>query len=110
MSKEKLYKESKKFTIYCNYGVLGAEKRIVFTYGATAETCCCEKIMVRLPENDCFGIYETVMGEMAVEAAWGYQYDINDVLQGDKKPCLFALDNEGKGHRVYLDILEQGEE
>lgn len=27
MNKEKLYEESKEFAIFCNYGVLGADKR-----------------------------------------------------------------------------------
>lgn len=33
MNKEKLYEESKEFAIFCNYGVLGADKRNVYTYG-----------------------------------------------------------------------------
>ena len=43
------------------------------------------------------------MGDLAVESAWGWQYSINDVLQGDEKPCFYAIDKDGDGHRVYLD-------
>lgn len=33
MAKEKKYSNSESFEIYCNYGMLGAEKRNVYTYG-----------------------------------------------------------------------------
>jgi len=29
-------------------------------------------------------------------------YEINDVLQGNKTPCFYALDKNQKGCRVYL--------
>jgi len=35
MKKEKLYKQSETFPIYRNYGVLGAEKRNVYTYAGS---------------------------------------------------------------------------
>lgn len=106
MNKEKLYKESKEFTIYCNYGVLGAEKRNVYTYGCKhSRGTCADKIKVKLPENNSFQIYETAMGDLAVESAWGWQYGINDVLQGNDKPCFYAIDRDGKGNRVYLEEI-----
>lgn len=43
------------FQIYCNHGVLGAEKRNVYTYSNQhAHAVCSDKISVRLPENDDF--------------------------------------------------------
>lgn len=106
MNKEKLYKESEEFTIYCNYGVLGAEKRNVHTYGCKhSRGICADEIKAKLPENNYFQIYETAMGDLAVESAWGWQYSINDVLQGDEKPCFYAIDKDGDGHRVYLDEI-----
>lgn len=107
MKKEKLYKASEKFTIYRNYGVLSKEKRNVYTFGGeTGTAICSDKMIVRLPENDSFGIYETVSGSLAVESAWGWNYDINDILQGNEDPCFYALDDSQKGHRVKLEVIE----
>ena len=33
----------------------------------------------------------------------GWTYQINDVLQGNERPCFYTLDNGMKGHRVYLE-------
>lgn len=63
-------------------------------------------MIVRLPENDSFEIYETVSGSLAVESAWGWNYDINDILQGNEDPCFYALDDSQKGHRVKLEVIE----
>lgn len=38
--------------IYCNYGVLAAEKRNVYTYGAPEATATCwDEITVEIPEG-----------------------------------------------------------
>ena len=106
MKKEKLYKESETFSIYRNYGVLGAEKRNVYTYGCEQPAgVCADEINVKLPENNCFQVYETAAGGLAVDSAWGWSYSINDVLEGDKRPCFYALDKSVNGHRVYLDVM-----
>ncbi len=98
----------KKFEIYCNYGVLAAEKRKVYTYGAEhAHAVCSDKLTVVLPENDVFSLYESEMGELMADASWGWQYSINEVLQGDVNPCFYAIDKDGKGHRVQLKIVEE---
>lgn len=96
-------------TIYKNYGVLSAEKRSIYTYGAPETSAICSDIInVQLPENSFFSVYTTVMNDLAVESSWGGVYSINDVLQGDEKPCFFAIDNDGNGHRVYLEeIVEE---
>lgn len=106
MKKEKLYRESETFPIYRNYGVLGAEKRTVYTYwGESPRGDCADEMMVRLPKNNYFEIYTTISGGLAVSSAWGWNYDIDDVLEGDKGPCFYALDKGGNGHRVRLDVL-----
>ena len=102
------FKESKEFEILCNYGCLAAEKRNVYTYGAQHCTAVCsDKMVVKLPENDWFGIYETAMGGLAVESACGWYYDINEILRGNEKPSFFAIDEAGKGHTVKLKIVEE---
>ena len=97
-----------KFEIYCNHGVLGAEKRNVWTYNVEhSRGVCSEKFIVRLPENDSFKIYESATGELMVESSWGWQYTINEVLNGEEKPCFYALDKHKAAHRVYLEIVEE---
>ena len=104
---EKKYRESQEFNIFCNYGCLAAEKRNVYTYGAQHQTATCsDRITVKLPANDHFNIFETVSGEFAVETSWGLNYDLNDILQGSDNPCIYAVDREGKGHRVQLVKVE----
>ncbi len=94
------------FKIYKNYGVLGREKRAVYTYGGQHQTATCsDEIIVKLPKNDSFSLYENVLGQIMVECPWGHQYDINDVLEGNEKPCFFAFDTNKKGHRVYLEEI-----
>lgn len=106
MEKDKLYSRSKTFSIYQNYGVLGAEKRNVYTYGfGHPEGVCTDEMNVALPQNNCFQVYETAADGLAVDSAWGWSYSINDVLEGDKRPCFYALDKGGNGHRVCLDVM-----
>lgn len=104
--KEKKFKESKPFKVFKNYGVLAAEKCDVYTYGGEhPHATTSDELDVFLPANDIFGIYETTFGTLAVESAWEWNYDFNDVLQGDKKPCFYAVDKDGKGHRVFLEEI-----
>lgn len=91
--------------IYCNHGVLTAEKRNVYTYGAPHDTATCsDKITVEIPEG--WEPFENAMGKLMIMAPWGWDYEINEVLQGNEKPCFFALDKDMKGHRKYLKIIE----
>lgn len=90
--------------IYCNYGVLAAEKRNVYTYGAPEATATCwDEITVEIPEG--WETCENNAGDLMVTAPWGWSYKINEVLQGDEKPCFYALDDGMKGHRQYLKII-----
>lgn len=103
MKKEKKYKESEKFTIFCNYGVIGAEKRNVYTYGAPhAYASCSDKMTVYVPANESFEICESITGELFVSTAWGWDYDINDVLRGDDKPCFRAANKSGDLKKLFL--------
>lgn len=94
------------FEIYCNYGVLGAEKRNVYTYGVEhSQATTSDKMTVELPENQYFSLYENAAGELMVEASWGWNYEINEVLSGNSKPCFSAFDKGGKEHRVFLNVI-----
>lgn len=108
MAKEKKYSNSESFEIYCNYGVLRAEKRNVYTYGCEhCHAVCSDKIKVYLPANDLFHTYKNNKGLLMVESEWGFCYEINEILEGDENPCFYALDRDKKGHRVYLKIVEE---
>lgn len=92
--------------IYCNYGVLSAEKRNVYTYGAAhPHSTCCDKMTVRVPDD--WKLCEGQTGQVMVESPWGWRYDINDVLSdrnGD--PVFRALDKQGR--RSTAALLEEG--
>lgn len=91
--------------IYCNYGVLGAEKRKKYTFGAPHATAdCWEEMTVETPEG--WEPFKNSMGELMVKAPWGWDYEINEVLQGDEKPCFYALDKNMNGHRCYLKTID----
>lgn len=96
-----------RFEIYKNYGVLGTEKKHVYTFenphplGDYAE-----KLTVELPENEFFALAEG-KNSLYVKSTWSWSYDVDEVLQGNVKPCFYALDNEMNGHRVYLNIIEE---
>lgn len=98
-----------KFKIFANYGVLGAEKRIVYSY-MTPCSDIYDELIAELPENDSFSLYENYMGDLMVETMWGDRYTVHDVLNDlNDKPLFNALENGNKWHRVYLNIIE-GEE
>lgn len=101
--REKTFKQSTEFQIFRNYGVLSAEKRSVYTYGGShPRSTCADEVRVFLPENDNFGIFLSESGELRVSSAWGWDYEISEVLQGDLKPCFCAVDKDGKEHRLFL--------
>lgn len=95
-----------KIEIYCNYGVLAAEKRNVYTYGGEHQhATCSDRMTVIVPEE--WKLYKNTFGATMVEAPWGECYEINELLQGNEKPCFYALDKEMKGHRVYLEEVNE---
>ena len=46
------------------------------------------------------------MGEIILQAPWGWTYTVNEVLAGDKAPHFVALDPDGKKHSVELEIVK----
>ncbi len=102
--------KNNQFKIFANYGVLGAEKRIVYSYMAPRSEIY-DELIVELPENDSFNLYENYMGDLMVETTWGNRYTVHDVLNDlNDKPLFNALENGNKWHRVYLNIIEDEEE
>lgn len=92
----------KTIEIYCNYGVLAAEKRNIYTFGAPHATATCsDKMTVVVPDG--WELYQNQMGQTMVTAPWGWSYEINEVLQGNEKPCFYAMDKDMKGHRAHLE-------
>ena len=45
--------------------------------------------------------------QTVVTAPLGWEYDINEVLQGNKNPYFYAMDKEMTGHRVELQIIAE---
>lgn len=77
--------------IYCNYGVMAAEKRNVYTFGAPHESATCsDKMTVAVPEG--WEIYQNQMGQTIATAPWKWDYEINEVLQGNEYPYFRAYD------------------
>lgn len=88
--------------IYCNYGVLAAEKRNVYTFGAEhPHATCSDKMTVVVPDG--WELYQNQMGQTMVTAPWGWDYDINDVLQGDEYPHFRAYDKNMVLHVYRLE-------
>lgn len=57
----------KTIEIYCNYGVLAAEKRNVYTYGGQHPTAICsDRMTVKIPEG--WDVFQGVTGNVMVEA------------------------------------------
>lgn len=42
-----------------------------------------------------------------VTAPWGWNYEINEVLQGNEKPCFYAIDKNMDKHKVYLEEVKK---
>lgn len=94
----------KTIKIYENYGVLGAEKRSVYTYGGQhARATCSDEMTVEIPDG--WEAWENAMGETIVTAPCGWNYEINEVLAGNERPEFMAMDKEMKMHHYKLRIL-----
>ena len=77
--------------IYCNYGVLAAEKRNIYSYGAPDKTATCwDEMIVKIPEG--WELSKNEAGEMLLIAPWGWSYNPNEVLSGNKRPEFRAMD------------------
>lgn len=91
--------------IYENYGVLGAEKRRVYTFGGPhARAVTADEMLVEIPSG--WEYWENDAGCGMVTAPWGTTYDVNEVLCGDEFPHFYALDNDGKPRKTMLRIIK----
>lgn len=96
--------------IYKNYGVLGAEKRNVYTYGGEhVRATSSDEMTVLVPEE--WEVYVCHTGQLAVKSPWGWNYGINDVLTDvNGHPAFRVLDKNGRPHTTYLYTAEELEE
>ena len=96
--------------IYKNYGVLAAEKRNVYTFGAPHATATCsDKMTVVVPDG--WELYQNQMGQTMITAPWGWNYDINEVLTDINGRAAFrALDKNMSYKTAYLFTQEELEE
>ena len=100
----------KTIEIYCNYGVLAAEKRKVYTYGEQHPMATCSDVMtVFVPDK--WELYENQAGELCVTAPWKWNYEIKELLSDlNGRPVFKALDNNGHQATQHLYTAEQLEE
>lgn len=91
----------RKIEIYCNYGVLAAEKRNVYTYsGEHPNASCSDTMTVEIPEG--WDIFQSQIGKVMVTAPWGWDYDINEVLTDIKgRPAFRTMDKNGR-YKIYF--------
>lgn len=76
-------------TIYANYGLLGAEKRTVYSI---AHGKIYDELVVDIPDDLYAGVNGA--GEVLIGVA-GITYLLNEVLCGDNAPCLRCFDGDG---------------
>lgn len=87
--------------IFKNYGCLGAEKSIIYTYGNPQPTAkCYDEIAVKLPNG--WETYESAAGETILTTPRGEYYRICDILCGDEYPCFRTF---GNGERIRLEVI-----
>ena len=96
--------------IYCNYGVLAAEKRNVYTFGGEhPRATCSDNMIVVVPVG--WELYQNQAGQTMVTAPWGWDYDINEVLTDIKgRPAFRALDKNMSYKTAFLFTPEELEE
>lgn len=85
------------FDIYKNYGVLGAEKRAVYSVGGTSMTATCyDKLTVETPAG--WDVWESESGELCATSPDGAVYAVRDILCGDEHPAFgYWTPETGKG-------------
>lgn len=96
----------KRIKIYRNYGVLGSEGKNVYTYAGEATTAVAsDELIVEVPAT--WELYENIYGKEMVTAPWGWNYDINEVLAGNKRPEFRVFNKEMKLEIFPLQIIEE---
>lgn len=87
-----------KTTIYANYGLLGAEKRAVYSTIPGGEIY--DELVVDIPDELYVG--HNCFGEVLINAG-GIMYQLHEVLRGDEKPYIHYFDG---AHMVLRELLE----
>lgn len=97
----------KSMELYKNYGVLAAEKRVMYTYGNDSEQAAfSEKIEVKIPDG--WEVVKTKT-DIAIVAPWGWIYTPNELLHDNGgKPCFSGADKNGEIFNIELE--ERGDE
>lgn len=96
----------KAVNIYRNYGVLGAEKRNVYTYGNPQPTAATwDVITVAVPDG--WDTYHNAAGDMLLQSPDGTVYTPNEILAGNDKPCFSYIGKDGKKKQIELEILAE---
>lgn len=94
----------KTIEIYCNYGVLAAEKRNIYTFGAEhPHATCSDKMTVVVPDE--WELCQNQSGQTMVTAPWGWNYDINEVLSGAAHPYFRAYDKNMQTRLFKLKVI-----
>ena len=93
------------FKAFINYGVLGAEKRNVWTAEAPhVHAVCSDMVDLIVPEG--WELYQNHMGDNMVTSPWGWDYSLNEVIAGNEDPYFIALDKDGNEKRVKLEVVK----
>ena len=72
-----------KIEIYCNYGVLAAEKRNVYTYGGEHQhATCSDRMTVIVPDE--WKLYKNTFGATMVESPWANATRLTKYFRGTK--------------------------
>ena len=99
---------NKTIIIYQNYGVTGAEKRNVYTYGTPhGNAVCWDQIIVEIPDG--WKFYESQTGSGCVETPWGQRYLIGEVLCGNREPHFSAYTTARKKVSIKLNVVASEE-
>ncbi len=86
--------------IYCNYGVLGAEKVNVYTYhNPHARAVCWDRLTVEIPAG--WEVWESQSGETLLVDPAGVSHLIHEVLCGSNVPFLRYYDPQINADRYY---------
>ena len=96
--------------IFVNYGVLAAEKRNVYTFGAEhPHATCSDKMTVVIPDG--WTIYRNHMRQTMITAPWGWDYDIDEVLTDISGRAAFrAMDKNMSYKTAFLFTPDELEE
>ena len=85
-----------KTTIYANYGMLGAEKRTVYTTSPSSEIY--DELVIDIPDDLYAGIND--LGDRLISTGYA-DYLLSEVLCGNDKPYIRYFDG---GHMVVREL------